>query len=73
MKRKIAIAGAVVLILFVAVLVIIGAFGKGPDTSSEHYRMTLTADGKLQMQPPDRVSFKVVADRGFVTNTPPAK
>ena len=71
MKRKLVIAGTVVLGLFVAVILATGLFGPRPDTSGTYMQIMVSSDGQVGYRPSERMqSMTVIASRSAVSNAP---
>jgi hypothetical protein len=73
MKRKLLIGVAVVFGLFIAVIVIASLMSSSQKAGENYHQPTLTADGKLTLQPPEHrhQGFSVTAT--LPTNAAPAK
>jgi hypothetical protein len=69
MKRKLIIAGAVVVALFVGMILLVGLMKSSQNAAQSYYQVSATSDGRLIVQPPDRTTF-VVMDKANVTNVP---
>ena len=69
MKRKLIIAGAVVLALFVGLILVVGLMKSSQDATRSYYQVSATTDGKLDVEPTAR-NTSVVISRASVTNVP---
>jgi hypothetical protein len=72
MKRKLLVAGAVVLALFVGLILIVGMLKSSQDATRGYYEVSATPDGRLAVEPTARNTF-VVMSKDNVTNLPAKK
>ena len=69
MKRKLIIAGAVVVALFVGMILVVGLMKSSQHATRSYYQVSATTDGKLVVEPTAR-NTSVVMSRASVTNLP---
>ena len=69
MKRKLLVAGAVLVALFVGMVLVVGLMKSSPSARREFYQVSATADGQLVLEPTARNTF-VVMSKASVTNLP---
>ncbi len=69
MKRKLIIAGAVMVALFAGVILVVGLMKSSQSAAQNYYQVSATSDGRLMVQPPDRPT-SVVMSKASVTNGP---
>lgn len=67
MKRKLIIAGAVVMVLFAGVILVVGLMKSSQSAAQDYYQVSATSDGRLIVQPPERQT-SVVMSKASVTN-----
>ncbi len=69
MKRKLLIAGAVVVALFVGLILVLGLMKSSQHATRNYYQVSATSDGQLVVEPPAR-NTSVVMSKASVTNAP---
>jgi hypothetical protein len=69
MKRKLIIAGAVVVALFVGMILVVGLMRSSQSAAQSYYQVSTTSDGRLMVHPPERHT-SVVMSKASVTNVP---
>ncbi len=69
MKRKLIVAGAVVVALFVVMILAVGLMKSSQSAAQNYYQVSATSDGRLIVQPPERQT-SVVMSKASVTNGP---
>ncbi len=67
MKRKLMVAGAVMLALFVGMILVVGLMKSSQRAAQDYYQVSATSDGKLVVEPPAR-NTSVVMSKASVTN-----
>lgn len=72
MKRKLIIAGVVVVGLFVGVILVVGLLGSSRKAAENYNQVTVTADGKLVVHPSERQKAMFVVNSSATTNVPAA-
>jgi hypothetical protein len=72
MKRKLIIAGVVVVGLFVGVILVVGLLGSSRKAAENYNQVTVTPDGKLVVHPSERQKAMFVVNSSAVTNVPAA-
>lgn len=68
MKRKLILAGGVVLIIFVAAILMAARNAPKPDRSNEYYRLTASSDGRLRLVSGERNKPTVILGESRVNN-----
>jgi hypothetical protein len=71
MKRKLIVAGAVVVGLVAGLMLVVGLMKSSQNAAQNYYQVSTTADGRLIVQPPDQPT-SVVMSKASVTNVPAA-